>query len=124
MNVNQFFGIGHLTRDPDLKELPGGNSRVATFRLAINRSFKKDNEWVDKPTFVDCDAWNQRADYVMSRLQKGTEVYIRGRLETDEWERDGERRSKLKIYVLEVQASKGRKEKTPSTSSTGIEVPF
>lgn len=130
MNFNTYFAIGHVTRDPEVKNV--GTSKVATFRLAINRSFKKNNEWVDKPTFVDCEAWNQRAEYIAARIQKGTEVFVRGRLESDEWEKEDasgkiERRSKLKVYVLEIQAGKGRKEGAETTAnaeSEEIELPF
>jgi single-strand DNA-binding protein len=107
MNVNQVMLVGHVTRDPDVKNV--NQSMVATFRLAINRSYKKGNEWVEKPTFVDVECWNQRAEYVKAKIGKGTEVWVRGRLESDEWEKDGERRSKLKIYALEIQAGKNRK---------------
>lgn len=129
MNVNQVLLIGHVTRDPEIKDV--NQSKVATFRLAINRSYKKGNEWVEKPTFVDCECWNQRAEYVKARIQKGTEVWVRGRLESDEWERDGERRSKLKIYALEVQAGRNKKggDTDDSTSDEAedagkLELPF
>lgn len=115
MNSNNVFLIGHVTKDPEVKDV--NQSKVATFRLAINRSYKKGNEWVEKPTFVDCECWNQRADYIKARVQKGTEVFVRGRLESDEWERDGERRSKLKIYVLEVQAGRNKKGGGPDDTS-------
>ena len=124
MNGNWFFAIGHVTRDPEVKSV--GNSKVATFRLAMNRSFKRNNEWIEKPAFVDCEAWNQRAEYVGAKIQKGTEIFLRGRLESDEWEKDGERRSKLKVYILEIQAGRGRKEGGSETpvESEEIELPF
>ena len=110
MNVNQVILVGHTTKDPEIKEI-GGDSKVAIFRLAMNRSYKKGDDWVDKPTFVDCEAWNQKAEYIQKSIQKGTEVYVRGRLETDEWttKDTGEKRSKLKVYVLELQVGKNRK---------------
>lgn len=120
MNVNQVILVGHTTKEPEVKTIPGGDSKVATLRLAVNRSYKKGNEWVDKPTFVDCEAWNQKAEYIERSVGKGTEVYIRGRLETDEWtnKETGEKRSKLKVYVLELQVGKNRKEAVASTSSS------
>lgn len=129
MNVNQVNLVGHVTRDPDVKSV--NQSMVATFRLAINRSYKKGEEWVEKPTFVDCECWNQKAEYVKGKIGKGTEVWVRGRLESDEWEgkdKDGkpERRSKLKIYVLELQTGKNRKggegaANTPAAEGSGSE---
>jgi len=133
MNVNQVILVGHTTKEPEIKKI-GGDSRVATIRLAVNRSYKKGDEWIDKPTFVDCEAWNQKADYIERSIGKGTEVYIRGRLETDEWtaKETGEKRSKIKVYVLELQVGKNRKDKpvdertlAPATSSEAIDdLPF
>ena len=122
MNFNNCFLIGHVTRDPEVKDI-SANSKVAVFRLAVNRSYKKGEEWVDKPTFVDCEAWNQKADYVASRIQTGTEVFVRGRLESDEWtaKESGERRSKLKIYVLELQVGKKAREADAVTASSSNE---
>lgn len=109
MNVNQWIGVGHVCRDPEVKGV--GNSTVAQFRLAVNRSYKKGDEWVEKTMFIDCDAWGHTAEKVQSSVQQGTEVFIRGRLELDEWKSadGGERRSKHKIYVLELQVGKKRK---------------
>jgi len=127
MNVNQVILVGHATKDPEFKKL-SGDSRVATFRLAVNRSYKKGDVWVDKPTFVDCEAWNAKADYIADAIQTGTEIFVRGRLELDEWshKETGDARSKLKVYVLELQVGKNRKGKTSTevvaSSSNSAEI--
>lgn len=123
MNVNQVILVGHTTKEPEVKTLPGGDSKVATLRLAVNRSYKKGDKWIDKPTFVDCEAWNQKAEYIERTVGKGTEVYIRGRLETDEWQTKdtGEKRSKIKVYVLELQVSKGRREADAPVATSSSE---
>lgn len=109
MNINQWTGIGRLTSAPEVKSV--GSSKVASFRLAVNRSYKKGDSWIEKPMFIDCEAWSHAAEKVESSLQTGTEVFVRGRLELDEWGgSDGkEKRSKHKIYVLELQIGKNRK---------------
>lgn len=126
MNVNQTILIGHATKDPEIKDV--GDSKVATLRLAVNRSYKKGDKWIDKPTFVDCEAWNQKAEYISDKVQKGTEVYVRGRLETDEWttKDSGEKRSKLKVYVLELQCGKNRRGDAagPSDDESIDDLPF
>lgn len=123
MNVNQVILVGHTTKEPEVKTLPGGDSKVATLRLAVNCSYKKGDKWIDKPTFVDCEAWNQKAEYIERTVGKGTEVYIRGRLETDEWQTKdtGEKRSKIKVYVLELQVSKGRREADAPVATSSSE---
>jgi len=103
--------IGRATRDAEIKNV-GKDSKVATFRLVSNRRIKKRNdEYVEKATFVDCEAWGQRADYVEQYVKKGTPVFVQGQLETDEWETaEGQRRSKLKIYCNSVQVERPKDE--------------
>lgn len=102
--VNQINLIGRAVKDADVKKV--GDSTVASFRLVNNRLIKKkNNEKEEKATYVDCEAWAQKADYAAERVKKGAVVYISGRLESDEWndKKTGEKRSRLKIYVENLQ---------------------
>jgi single-strand DNA-binding protein len=98
-NANQVTISGRITRDPEVRDV--NQSKVAVIRLASNRSYKKGEEWVERATFVDVEAWNRHADLVAT-LKKGTEVMVLGLLESDDWEKDGEKRSKLKIRVNSI----------------------
>jgi single-strand DNA-binding protein len=103
-NVNSVVYSGRATRDAELKNV-GENSKVATFRLASNRKIKKKNgEVEEKATFIDCEVWQQRAEYASQYIKKGSQVLVQGRLETDEWTTgNGDRRSKIKVYCDNVQ---------------------
>lgn len=107
--LNDVRIIGRATRDAELKQI-GENSKVATFRLVSNRRVKKRNEeYTEKSTFIDCEAWGQRAEYVAQYVKRGTPVLVQGQLETDEWEtNEGQKRSKIKIYCNSVQAERPR----------------
>lgn len=101
-NVNKVILIGNLTR-VELKQLPSGNP-VAQIGLAINREWKdKDGEKKEEVTFVDCEAWGKTAEIMAKYLAKGKPVYVEGRLKLDVWEKDGEKRSKLKVVVESFQ---------------------
>ena len=102
-NVNKVILIGNLTRDVELKQLPSGNP-VAQIGLAINREWKdKDGEKKEEVTFVDCEAWGKTAEIMAKYLAKGKPVFIDGRLKLDSWEKDGEKRSKIKVVVESFQ---------------------
>lgn len=121
MNINQVYILGRLTKDPEVKEI-NPKSKVATFRLAVNRNVKKGDEWVEKPTYIDCEGWGELANRVESSVKKGTRVLVRGRLESDEWTHKdtGEKRSKLKIYIHELQlVDKANKEATAGVPGEG-----
>lgn len=129
MNANKWFGIGHVTRDPEIKTV-GSGSKVAQFRLACNRSYKKGDDWIEKPMFIDCEAWSHHADKVERSVKTGTEIFVMGRLESDEWTHkdSGEKRGKHKIYVLELQIGRNRKDgkvtSNTGDSSEGLDLPF
>ena len=104
--LNEVTMIGRATADAKLKKV-SDNSQVATFRIVSNKQIKKRNgEKDERSTFVDVEVWGQRADYAANYIKKGTPVLVRGELETDEWEKDGQKRSKIKIYGISIQALK------------------
>jgi single-strand DNA-binding protein len=104
-SLNKVFLIGNLTRDPEVRVTPKGTS-ICQFGLAVNRQFKDDaGQTKDEATFVDCEAWGKTADLIAKYLAKGRSAMIEGRLKLDQWEdkQSGQKRSKLKVVVDNVQ---------------------
>jgi len=100
--------MGNLTRDPELRYIPSGTA-VSEIGLAVNDRVKKNNEWVDEVTFVDVTLWARTAEVANEYLSKGSSVLIEGRLKLDMWEKDGQKRSKLRVVADKMQmvGSKG-----------------
>lgn len=96
--INRVVLIGRLTKDPDLRYTPNGVP-VATFTLAVERSFKNGNG--EKETdFIPCVVWRQQAENVANYLAKGDLAGVDGRIQTRNYEgQDGKR-----VYVTEVLA--------------------
>jgi single-strand DNA-binding protein len=110
-NLNRVTLIGRLTRDPEVKTFDNGG-KVAHIGLAVNNRRKdpQTGEWSDAPVFLDLKAFNREtgrklADAAEQHLRKGQQVYVEGRLVLEEWtgKEDGGKRSKLKVYVEELQ---------------------
>ena len=103
-NLNKVLLIGRLTRDPELRSTSGGSS-VASFGLAVNRSYTRrdSNEKVEETCFVDIEAWGRTADTISRYMRKGRQIFIEGRLKFDSWERDGQRRTKLLVVAENFQ---------------------
>ena len=99
-NLNKCHLIGHLTRDIEMR-YTATNTPVANFGLAINRHWNnQQGEKQEEVTFVDCEAWAKGAEVLNQYVGKGDPLYIEGRLKLDQWEnREGEKRSKLKVVV-------------------------
>ena len=99
---NKVILIGNLTRDPELKSLPGGSS-VAELGLAINEDYTaKDGGKKEQVTFVDIEAWGRTAENAAQYLSKGDPVLVEGSLKLDQWETDGQKRSKMRVRAFRV----------------------
>jgi single-strand DNA-binding protein len=75
----------------------------------VNDRVKKGDQWVDETTFVDVTLWGRTAEVANEYLSKGSNILIEGRLKLDSWEKDGQKRSKLRIVAEKMQmlGSKG-----------------
>lgn len=99
---NQVVLAGHLTRDVEVRYLQSGTA-VCDLGLAVNERVKRGNDWVDEPVFCDVTCFGKTAEVAGEYLSKGASVLISGRLKLDQWEQDGNRRSKLKVIADKMQ---------------------
>lgn len=101
-SFNQVILMGNLTRDPELRSTPNGQS-VCSFSLALNRSYKgADGSWQEVTDFVDCVAWGPLGERVSQYLTKGRPCLVNGRLQSRSWEQDGQKRSKIEVVANDV----------------------
>ncbi len=104
MSVNRVIITGNLTRDPEVRTTAGGTS-VLGFGVAVNdrRKNQQTGEWEDYPNFIECTMFGARAQSVSRYLSKGSKVAIEGKLHWSQWERDGQKRSKIEVIVDEIE---------------------
>lgn len=104
MSINKVVISGNLTRDPELRQTANGFP-VLGFGVAVNdrRRNQQTGEWEDYPNFIDCTMFGTRAESVAKFLTKGSKVAIEGKLRWSQWERDGQKRSKLEVVVDEIE---------------------
>lgn len=101
-SINQVILMGNLTRDPELRTTPGGNS-VCSFGMAINRSYTgSDGNAQDAVDYFDITAWGKLGELVNQYLAKGRRCLIQGRLSYRSWEQDGQKRSKVEVIASDV----------------------
>jgi single-strand DNA-binding protein len=110
-SFNRVILIGHLTRDPELKYIPSGTA-VAEVGIAVNDRVKKNDVWVDETTFVDVTLWGRTAEVANEYLRKGAATLIEGRLKLDTWEKDGQKRSKLRVIGEKLQMLGNKRDET------------
>ena len=104
MNYNKVMLIGRVTRELELRHTDGGTA-VTEISLAINREWTtSEGERRRDACFVDVVLWAKKAEAAVEHLQKGTPVFIEGRLDLDQWQgSDGTTRSKLRVVADQFQ---------------------
>ena len=99
--LNRVILIGRLTKDPELRYTGNGNP-VANFTLAVDRQFS--TQQGEKETdFIRITAWRKLAEIVAEKLQKGRLVAIEGRLQIDNYEKDGEKKQSAGVVADNVR---------------------
>jgi single-strand DNA-binding protein len=100
MSLNRAQIIGNLTRDPEIRQIPGG-STVASFSVATNFTWTdQSGQKQEKAEFHNIVAWRKLAEICGQYLKKGGKVYIEGRIQTRDWEgEDGVKRYRTEIVA-------------------------
>lgn len=102
-SYNRVVLIGNVTRDIQLKYTPSGLA-VTEIGLAMNDKRKNaQGEWVDEAVFVDVTLWGRTAEVASEYVSKGSPLFVEGRLKLDTWEKDGEKKSKLRVVGERIQ---------------------
>lgn len=96
--INNTVLVGRLTKDVELRYTPS-NVAVATFTLAVNRTFKNENG-EREADFINCVMWRQQAENLANWAKKGALIGITGRIQTRSYDNQQGQR----VYVTEVVA--------------------
>lgn len=104
MSINRAAISGNIGGDPDLRQTASG-MQVLSFSVAVNDHVKDANgEWKDRPNWIGCVMFGNRAESVSRFLSKGCKVAIEGKLRYSSWETDGgQKRSKIEVVVDEIE---------------------
>jgi single-strand DNA-binding protein len=96
---NKVILMGNLTRDPEVRNTPSGQS-VTNFSLAVNRTWRSaDGTNQESVSYIDCVAWGKTGEIIAQYMQKGRALLVSGRLDQRSWEQDGNKRSKVEVIV-------------------------
>lgn len=110
-SINKVILIGNLTRDPELRQTPNGQS-VCTFGIATNRQWiTKDGQSHNLAEFHEVVAWARLAEICHQFLRKGKLVYLEGYLKTRSWDTpEGVRKFKTEIIIQDMVMLDKRKD--------------
>lgn len=122
MSLNKVFISGNLTRDAEVRSNQGGTA-ITTFGMAVNDRVKDEQgNWTDRPNFVECVMFGKRGEAMHDKgyLRKGARLAVEGRLRWSQWEKDGQKRTKLEVVVDEVEAMEAKRQ----AEDYHAEIPF
>ena len=115
-DLNLVSIIGRLTRDVELKYTTTGTA-IAELSIACNRSVKRGESWETDVSYFDATMYGRMAEGVKPYLTKGKMVAIIGHLKQDRWEKNGQKFSKVRIEVEELQLLGGSCSEKPNSSN-------
>jgi single-strand DNA-binding protein len=101
-SVNKVILIGTLGRDPEMRFMPNGDA-VCNVSIATDEGYKdKSGQKVDKTEWHRIVAFRRLAEIMGEYLKKGSKIYLEGKLQTREWEKDGVKRYSTEIVANEM----------------------
>ena len=122
-DTNLVVLIGRLTQDCGNDERSfqyvGNGTAKAVISLAVNRSVKKNGNWVDEVSFINVTIWGKTAENLKQYLKKGTQICVEGYLTQDRWEKDGKKESRLNVTAESVQLLGGGNKQNDSQNDSG-----
>lgn len=101
-SLNEVNLIGNLGKEPEFKVTPSGVS-MCKFSVATKESFKnKDEQWEERTEWHNIECWRNLADNANKFLKKGSKVFAKGKLKTEQYEKDGTTRYITKIVAVDL----------------------
>lgn len=115
--TNRAFLMGHVGGEVRTKEF-GSGAKVADFSLATTEKWKKDGEWQEETTWHNVKGWRFAADAI-EKLEKGDLVLVEGKITSESWEKDGQKRSKTVIVADKVHFLRHKNGHGEATQGSG-----
>ena len=117
--LNHIVIMGRLTRDPELRRT-GSGVAVASFSLAVDRDFGKNENGERETDFIDCVAWRQTGEFVSKYFTKGRMAVVSGRLQIRGWtDKDGNKRRSAEVVADNVYFGDSRRDGEGAPASFG-----
>jgi single-strand DNA-binding protein len=98
--VNKAIILGRLGKDPEIRQMPNGNS-VCNFSIATSETWKDKNtgDKRERTDWHNCVSFGKQGEIIAQYVKKGDQIYIEGKLQTDEYEKEGQKHYSTKINV-------------------------
>ncbi len=118
MSLNKVMLIGNVGKDPEIRHLEN-DSVVASIALATTERYRdKNGEWQEQTEWHNIVCWRALAERVEKYVKKGTQLYVEGRIKTNNWvDKEGQKRYSVEILADSVQLLGKRQDSQPATQT-------
>ncbi len=116
--INKVILVGNLGKKPEIREFEGGR-KVANFSIATNESYtNKSGEKIKNTEWHNIEMWDRLAEIADKYLDKGSTVYVEGKIKTDQWtDKDNNTRYTTRIRVNNMQMLGGKSDSSESANA-------
>lgn len=116
--VNRLIYQGRFTADPKVENKGGFD--LCEFTIAWSEKYK------DKETscFLRCKAWREQAKFIEKYFAKGQECIVEGKLQTESWEKDGQKQSRMICNIERVNFCGSKKDNTNTNTAAADDSDF
>ncbi len=109
--MNNVILIGRLTKDPELRYIPGSGTAVSTFAIAVDRDYiKKDG--TKETDFIPIEVMGKLAEVCANNLSKGRLIGVEGSIRVNSYEKEGEKRAYTKVHANKIKFLDYKKDDT------------
>ena len=117
--LNHITIMGRLTRDPELRRT-GSGVAVASFTVAVDRDFGKNENGEKETDFIDCVAWRNTGEFVGKYFTKGRMAVVSGKLQIRGWtDKDGNKRRTAEVLAENVYFADSKNESGEGQTNAG-----
>ena len=109
---NKVVMLGNITRNPEVRYLPGSNTPVAKFGLAVNRRYRQNNEVKEETCFIDIVTFSKLAEFAGEFITKGISILV---------EQEGIKKSKHEVIAENIQLVWKKNDASKENSDTSEE---
>jgi single-strand DNA-binding protein len=119
--INKTQILGNVGKTPEMK-YTGNGTAITTFSVAVNHTYRDGQGQVHEDTeWFAVAAWGKLGEIANQYLDKGSRVFVEGRLKTRSWEQDGVTRYKTELVAKELHLLDGRRAADAEAADDGDE---
>ncbi|OJT78323.1 single-stranded DNA-binding protein [Clostridioides difficile] len=109
--MNNSILIGRLTKDPNLRYIPGSGVAVSTFSIAVDRDYVK-KDGTKETDFIPVEVMGKLAEVCANNLSKGRLIGVEGSIRVNSYEKEGEKRTYTKVHANKIKFLDYKKDDT------------